>query len=712
MKKKLLYKILLMQFILVSGVTYSQNIGINTTGTSPNCNSLLDLTTGNTAFNTANGNRGLLIPNISLSTTVSQTNFPTGTCAIPDGLIVFNTNTAITGTGAAGEGYYYWSTTLTRWISLVGNNANGPWLLLGNAGITNPAVPATYGTSTFGAAENWLGTTDGNDLAFGTNSIERMRIMNGTGYVGIGIANPAYQLQISNNQNAGTTVEAQNVNAGTLAFTAFTAVSNAGSITMRIGSSAYFAGAGTELGSTAAGNLYYDQANATGDHVFRTTGAYAERMRITNAGNVGIGINAPTSLLHVVDGTASYTTGTMVTVTGNSLNSGTLANFTGTTTTGNMFTINPTALTTGRGLYMTCSTLTTGNLAEIDATNATAGTTGNALYVSDQCPDGNAIWANSLNNVVNYSTIFANQTPAAVAGSGWKISQSYHAIAGQIGGNSAYTFGVFGRIINAPVPSGAVLGYWSSTNWGALGYYETTSTPYAVYGTSAGFGSGTGYMPSGTITGVGSGIYGGVLGGWTYGQVMGFVSSGEMFASYNIGNVYTSGYSAEIVAVQDKKVPAYTVTSTDIKVYNDGTGKLQTGKTHVNFDESFAQLIGNNKPVVTVTPMGQCNGVYITNVTSKGFDVVEQNNGNSDVEFSYIVVGKRIDAEGKPELPDALKQQNFDSNMKAVMHNENNTDQRGLPLWWDGTRIRFDNPPAIIKDTEIDESRFRQLLHN
>ena len=63
---------------------------------------------------------------------------------------------------------------------------------------------------------------------------------------------------------------------------------------------------------------------------------------------------------------------------------------------------------------------------------------------------------------------------------------------------------------------------------------------------------------------------GGVIGNWSRGDVMGQVSSGEMFASYNLGNEYTSGYQAELVNAGDKRVAAYSVTSTDVKIYGDG----------------------------------------------------------------------------------------------------------------------------------------------
>jgi hypothetical protein len=70
--------------------------------------------------------------------------------------------------------------------------------------------------------------------------------------------------------------------------------------------------------------------------------------------------------------------------------------------------------------------------------------------------------------------------------------------------------------------------------------------------------------------------------------------------------------------------------------------------------------------------MGMCNGLYITNVSAEGFDVVELANGTSNVEFSYIVIAKRKDADDKNELPRDLARKDFDEKMKGVMFNENN----------------------------------------
>ena len=94
-----------------------------------------------------------------------------------------------------------------------------------------------------------------------------------------------------------------------------------------------------------------------------------------------------------------------------------------------------------------------------------------------------------------------------------------------------YTFGVSGFNFNDYTRCGGVLGgQYSGSYWGSLGYKNSGSTTYGAYWTSS--GSGTGFLSSqGVLSGVGSGGYGELMGGWSRGELMGFTTSGEM--SYN-----------------------------------------------------------------------------------------------------------------------------------------------------------------------------------
>lgn len=239
-----------------------------------------------------------------------------------------------------------------------------------------------------------------------------------------------------------------------------------------------------------------------------------------SSGYVGIGTSAPTTLFHIDGGTPS-TTQTIATISGNSLTSGT------------GLAITSSSLTSGTGLSITASNAaTTGNLLYVTSNstgaisnglarfNFTGAHTGNGVQIDDNTTTGNglastlsnstatgsaikadATVANSANAIYavtngapNYSAIFAQSTPAS-AGTGFTSATSNHTLLAQINGNQAYSYGIFGRVVNAPSPSAGVLGYYSSTAWGGLGYHNANGdwglyTPYdAVIESKGAFGT-------------------------------------------------------------------------------------------------------------------------------------------------------------------------------------------------------------------------------
>jgi hypothetical protein len=160
---KPLYLIGLGLFALASCLPLSaQNVGINATGAAPNTSAMLDVDAPN---------KGLLIPRVSLSSTADVT-----TIASPaTSLLVYNTSALSNVT----PGFYYWNGS--AWTRLA-MTLDG-WQTLGNAG-TNPAT-------------NFVGTTDGQSLAFRTNNTENMRLTT-AGSLGIGTTAPTDRLQIAN----------------------------------------------------------------------------------------------------------------------------------------------------------------------------------------------------------------------------------------------------------------------------------------------------------------------------------------------------------------------------------------------------------------------------------------------------------------------------------------------------------------------------------
>jgi hypothetical protein len=267
--KSILLQAFLMLVLLVT-ITKAQNIGINTTGATPDANAMLDI---------VNTTKGLLIPRVSLLSTASISPFSSTPTT---SMLVFNSNIV----SDVRLGYYYWDGA--KWVSLSGGSGGKDWSLLGNTGTT--------------ASTNFLGTTDAQDLVFKTNSVENMRILS-NGDVGIGITTPTRNLQVYKDYNGGTKLGTTNINAGTGAFaqlssdalssTAYLYALGSGYTT----SNQYIAASSVLEASGLGGLSVSSQANAP--MRFYTNNGL-ERMRIEANGNTGIGSIAPNAKLDVV----------------------------------------------------------------------------------------------------------------------------------------------------------------------------------------------------------------------------------------------------------------------------------------------------------------------------------------------------------------------------------------------------------------------------
>jgi hypothetical protein len=147
-----------------------------------------------------------------------------------------------------------------------GTTGAGMFMAYGSAGAGIGSIYSyNYGTSTYGGT-----VIDGSYVAFYNSGSEKMRVTGGN--VGIGTTSPSVKLQVISSLNSDVAI---------------------------------FSGANLDRGlkiSTAAGTNNDDIAilnaqTSTGTLAFQT--ASTERMRITSAGNVGIGTTSPSEKLEV-----------------------------------------------------------------------------------------------------------------------------------------------------------------------------------------------------------------------------------------------------------------------------------------------------------------------------------------------------------------------------------------------------------------------------
>ncbi len=270
-------------------------------------------------------------------------------------------------------------------------------------------------------------------------------------------------------------------------------------------------------------------------------------------------------------------------------------------------------------------------------------------------------WTANGNNISNTNTgnIGINTTnPVArlhvETGSGAGVfgtSPSGQGVHGHSPGGS----GVYG----SSTSGNGVLGY-STSNYGLMG----ESSQYdGIYGnTSAGNRSAvhgfnfitgtTGKLASGengvmglSYSSQGYGVYGyNIAGGSAVYSAGKFHQGSGMFEAFPSSTTWASNKPATVKLRDGSKVKLFSEEAAEVYFNDYGEGQLSNGISHISLDPTFLQTVTIDQahPLkVFVQLTDDCNGVYVTNRTTTGFDVVEMQNGKSDAAFVYRVVCKR-----------------------------------------------------------------------
>ena len=93
------------------------------------------------------------------------------------------------------------------------------------------------------------------------------------------------------------------------------------------------------------------------------------------------------------------------------------------------------------------------------------------------------------------------------------------------------------------------------------------------------------------------------------------------------------------------KVRTYGARQSQPTVEDFGNAQLVSGNAYVHLDPAFANTISRNKPYyVFVTPHGNSNGMFVSNIGPNGFSVGENNHGRSTLAFDYRIVAAPLGA--------------------------------------------------------------------
>jgi hypothetical protein len=199
--------------------------------------------------------------------------------------------------------------------------------------------------------------------------------------------------------------------------------------------------------------------------------------------------------------------------------------------------------------------------------------------------------------------------------------------------------------------------------------------------------------------GIGLGSWGELFGADIHGKVYGIYAEGGNYALYSNGDVFKNGMD---VHLQETETPSmavlYTNVSTDVNVQTSGFSTLSKGICQIEFDDNFKNAVSPDIPViVTVTPTGNSNGVYVSEVTKGGFTVVENNGGKSDVNISFIAIGRRAGYE-QPRLPAEVISSDYVDKLSRGLHNDGDITTEGEGLYFQNGELYVGRHPSPLSN--------------
>jgi len=406
--------------------------------------------------------------------------------------------------------------------------------------------------------------------------------------------------------------------------------------------------------------------------------------------------------LQVISGASGLTTGWLVDI--EAQNAGTVANNALVVKNSSTYNTSPSV----GGNCINAQQIGSGTSDAILASSSGSAVGYSAIYGTNTPTSGGTAWTILASNHAIASEIEGTQAySAAVFGHGNGTGNPSAGVVGSATGAGTTNYGLYGTALNGSSINYGVYGTTASTATHSAGVFGTETAASGlvegVWGDVPNGGSGVGVVGTNeeaggagmqalaeNATGVGIEAVGnnansgspyvtgngeaGAFTGTTVGiyAVSTSAASGSMAGEFWLGStptrysyvayydgfthygILSNGTKSTVIKDQTGKERIMACTESPEILFEDyGNGKLENGKAHINIDTVFAYSITVNEkhPLrVYIQLEGDCNGVYVTNKTTNGFDVIELKGGTSNVAFGYHVIGNRkdnIDAKGE-----------------------------------------------------------------
>jgi hypothetical protein len=496
--------------------------------------------------------------------------------------LVYNTFTSALGPNQVAPGFYYWNGTI--WVPIATGNLTA-WSLKGNVGTL--------------ATTNFIGTTDAVDFVTRTNNTEKVRVTS-AGNLGVGNPSPTAKLDVA----AGVSVVNSVVNA-----------------TGSINDFLQYNVQNTSTGSQAQSGYSATADNGSATTGFAWIGINNSTFNFPTAYNIGLA----NDVSYVGSGQDMYIA--------NANNTKSIIFSTGRATTP---FFNERMRIRSDGSVGINNTGAASEKLKVSHTGA-ANDAINAVNSDDNVGKGNAVWATNSNATGTSIIASAGATPPSVLPT----------LGAGISGSHVDGYGVYANTGNGDPNTSAHNGH------AAGGFLLDNDNNVSTSGSSAyaKLAGKDNLSPNGILGAQGL-LYGGYFQGGVSAQSYSYAglkynhnSAGGGGTDYKvIGN----GVASTII-LDENKTPRimFCPEAPEVLFEDYGVAKLNDGEAYITLDKILAasMKIDEKHPLkVFIQLEGDCNGVFVTDKSNTGFRVKELNKGNSNVSFSWHIVGSRADS--------------------------------------------------------------------
>jgi hypothetical protein len=267
--------------------------------------------------------------------------------------------------------------------------------------------------------------------------------------------------------------------------------------------------------------------------------------------------------------------------------------------------------------------------------------TGNGVYGATQQSNGFGLYGSNLNTAGTGVLGIGNAVPTFTLVAGG----SGGAFFGSLTGLYAFTagiegYGVYGRAISTSSAYGVV---GNANN--VQGAAPTIGAGGAFFGYDYGVSALQTDLSENTQTAAGYFINGNTGGVATSTTLVEAWSAAN--THYKIWNDQVGAVSTSVPDLNGNPATLHATETPEFYFQDYGQGQLINGKTHIEIDPILVKNVTINEkhPLrVFVQLEGDCKGVYVTNKTAHGFDVVELNGGTSNTSFQWSITCNVADA--------------------------------------------------------------------